>query len=94
MTQAIIRVKGDPSVGIKHQDFIVDDLELMDQAHATDVALALRQCFARITGEHVNDVTVRFVNDEIVADERALDDRMGSWKVEGLTDTYLNEQRN
>jgi hypothetical protein len=94
MTKAIIRVQGDPSVGIAHQWYNVDNLELLDQEHATDVALALRVCFARISGEHINDVTVRFVNDEIEADEKALDNQRLNWKVEGLTDTYYNEQRN
>lgn len=95
MTKAIIRVQGDPSVGIAHQWYNVDNIELLDQEHATDVALALRECFARITGEHINGVTVRFVNAEIEAAEKALDEMRGiSWKDGILTDTYLNEQRN
>ena len=78
IVKAIVRVQGDPSVGLNHRFYIVDDLEIDDLVpHVREVRLALRECFARITGEHINDVTVRFVNDDILAAEKELDERRG-----------------
>jgi hypothetical protein len=77
IVKAIVRVQGDPSVGLNHRFYIVDDLEIDDLVHGADVRLALRECFARITGEHINDVTVRFVNEDILAAEKELDERRG-----------------
>lgn len=88
MTQAIIRVKGDPSVGILDQWFHVDNLEFDDADHRKLTVRALQNCFALITGEHPKDIAVTF-DDDFTPEEglRIIENAM-------LTDTYLNEQRN
>lgn len=88
MTKAYVRVKGDPSVGINHQDFTVDNLEFDDAQHRLECCVALQKCFATICGEpKFHNVTVVFDDDYTPEDSL-------SWKVEGLTDTFENEQRN
>lgn len=97
MTKAYIRVKGDPSVGIADQCYQIADLDLDDEDHRKLTVRALQNCFALITGEAPKDVKVRF-DDEYAAEyeaEQASQKEIDAyWKVEGLTDTYENEQRN
>lgn len=97
MTTAIICIKGDNSVGIADQCFTIADLDLDDEDHRKLTVRALQNCFALITGERPKDIAVSF-DDEYAAEWEAeqADQKMidAYWKVEGLTDTYLNEQRN
>lgn len=99
MIKAYVTVKGDWSVGINDQIFTVDGLDIDDDNHRQDCVDALKVCFARITGERVSRVKVRF--DDEYTPEEALEEleklkvfTKKNWKVEGLTDTYENEQRN
>jgi|GEM_PF-4367800 hypothetical protein len=97
MTTAIVCVKGDPSVGIADQCYQIADLDLDDEDHRKLTVRALQNCFALITGENQKIIRVSF-DDEYAAEyeaEQATQKEIDAyWKVEGLTDTYENEQRN
>lgn len=97
MTTAIICVKGDASVGIADQCYTIADLDLDGEEHREETVKALKNCFSIITGESQKYITVTF-DDEYAAEwdsEQASQKEIDAyWKVEGLTDTYLNEQRN
>lgn len=97
MTTAIVCIKGDSSVGIADQCYQIADLDLDDEDHRKLTVRALQNCFALITGETPKDIKVSF-DDEYAAEWEAeqADQKMidAYWKVDDLTDTYLNEQRN
>lgn len=60
MTTAHITAKGDSSVGIDDQHYIVECLEFQDADHREECRTALRATFALIVGEFERDVTVIF----------------------------------